>query len=64
MRTEVIKGSSEAALTVLQDNGLSFSEAVDLQNRAHKKKDKVLTDPGRRARMVFHSDGTYSAGPA
>ena len=60
---EIVKGSSEHALTVLMANGLSAGEAVALQNEAHKKSDKVVTDPGDRARMISHSDGTYSAGP-
>lgn len=62
--TEVVKGSSQTALAVLQDNGFSFSEAAELQGRAHEKRDKVVTDAGSRGRMISHSDGTYSAGPA
>ena len=60
-KTEVVRGSSEHALTVLRDCGLSDDQAVDLQNRAHARRDKVVSDHG--ARMISHRDGTYSAGP-
>ena len=60
-KIEVVKGSSERALTVLRANGLSHNQAVDLQNRAHARRNKVVSSHG--ARMISHDDGTYSAGP-
>lgn len=59
-KTEVAKGSSQHALTVLQANGLSFAQAMELQNLAHEKKDERVPKYG--AWMISHSDGTYSAG--
>lgn len=60
--SRVIRGSSSRALDVLKDCGLTFSEAVDLLQEAHDKRDKVVSK--KKARLISHSDdGTYSAGP-
>lgn len=60
-RTKIVRGSAEGALGVLQANGLTFGQAVDLMNRAHDRRDKVVSEGN--ARLIFHSDGRYTAGP-
>ena len=59
--SKVVRGSSERALAVAEANGLTFSETVDLMQKAQRKRDRAVSK--KKVQMTFHSDGTYSAGP-
>lgn len=55
---EVVRGSSQAALTALQANGLSFNQALVLLSKAHEVRDRAV--PGNGVRLTSHADGTYT----
>lgn len=50
------------ALAMLQANGLTRDQALDLKGRAGAKKDKKVQDHG--GWMIAHADGTWSSGAA
>lgn len=56
------KTDSRKALAMLQANGLTFDQAVDLKNEAETKKGERAY--GHGCWMTAHADGTYSSGAA
>lgn len=59
---EASKTDSRKALHILQVNGLTFDQAMELKNEAETKKGERAY--GHGGWMTSHPDGTYSSGAA
>ncbi len=56
------KTDSRKAIAMLEANGLTFDQAVELKNEAEDKKGEKAI--GHGGWMIAHADGTYSSGAA